>query len=80
MERLLGGGFSVLDLDSYELHVISVTLQWVEAALRACPALRAGSAATAGLLCMRCRPEQGTFEIGALYFYTWQAMTFNSSG
>jgi hypothetical protein len=38
----LGGGLSVLDLDSYDLHVISGALQWVETALRACPALHAG--------------------------------------
>jgi hypothetical protein len=35
-------GLSVLDLDSYDLHVISGALQWVETALRACPALHAG--------------------------------------
>jgi hypothetical protein len=40
--RLLGGGLLVLDLDSYDLHVISGALQWVETALRACPALHAG--------------------------------------
>jgi hypothetical protein len=32
---------SVLDRDSYELHVINGALQWVEAALCACPAVRA---------------------------------------
>jgi hypothetical protein len=41
--RLLGGGLSVLALDSYELHVISERYSaWRQLCVRACPALYAG--------------------------------------
>jgi hypothetical protein len=41
-----------VDLDSYEVHVISGASQWVEAALHARKALRAGVAGYCFLLCM----------------------------
>jgi hypothetical protein len=52
--RLLGGGLSVLALDSYELHVISERYSgWSQLCVRAQPCMQ-GSGDAAYLLCMLC--------------------------
>jgi hypothetical protein len=52
--RLLGGGLSVLALDSYELHVISEHYSgWRQLCVRAQPCMH-GSGDAAYFLCMLC--------------------------